>query len=77
MPVSITIRNVPNDVRDELATRAARAGQSLQEYLSLTLRHAAEKPDLATALDQIRAQARTFPPVTMEQILDALHADRK
>ena len=77
MPVSITIRNVPNDVRDELATRAARAGQSLQEYLSLTLRHAAEKPDLARALDQIRAQARTFPPVTMDQILDALHADRK
>ena len=31
--VAITIRDVPTHVRDELAARAARAGQSFQEYL--------------------------------------------
>ncbi|WP_396654373.1 FitA-like ribbon-helix-helix domain-containing protein, partial [Microbacterium sp.] len=34
MSVAITVRNVPDDVRDELASRAARSGRSLQEYLS-------------------------------------------
>jgi len=33
MSVTITVRDVPDDVRDELAARAARAGKSLQEYL--------------------------------------------
>jgi len=77
MPVSITIRDVPNEIRDELAARAARAGQSLQEYLSLTLREIAEKPDIRAALVEIRARARTFPPVTSADILDAVHTDRK
>jgi len=27
MPVNITIRNVPDEVRDELAARAARSGR--------------------------------------------------
>ena len=33
MPVTITIRNVPDDVRNRLAARAAGSGRSLQEYL--------------------------------------------
>jgi hypothetical protein len=33
MSVDIIIRNVPDEVRDELAGRAARQGRSLQEYL--------------------------------------------
>jgi len=77
MPVSITIRDVPNEIRDELAARAARAGQSLQEYLSLTLSDIAERPDITVALAEIRARARTFPPVTIAEILDDIHADRK
>jgi plasmid stability protein len=77
MPVSITIRDVPNETRDELAARAARAGQSLQEFLSLTLRDIAERPDMNTALAEIRARARNFPPVTMAEILEDIAADRK
>ncbi|MPZ24018.1 MAG: hypothetical protein GEU28_10860 [Dehalococcoidia bacterium] len=30
---SITIRDVPSEVRDELAARASRSGRSLQEFL--------------------------------------------
>lgn len=74
---SITIRNVPAETRDELAARAARAGQSLQEFLSLRLREIAEKPDMATALAEIRERARNFPPVTTSEILEAIAADRK
>ncbi len=33
MAVAITVLDVPDEVRDELAARAARAGKSLQEYL--------------------------------------------
>jgi len=44
MPVSVTIREVPDDVRDELAARAARAGQSLQEYLRGQLTALASRP---------------------------------
>ncbi len=29
----MTVRDVPTEVRDELAARAARAGKSLQQYL--------------------------------------------
>lgn len=33
MSVVISIHDVPDSVRDELAARAARAGKLLQEYL--------------------------------------------
>ena len=33
MATSITIRDVPDETRDELAARAALTGRSLQEYL--------------------------------------------
>ena len=33
MTTSITVRNVPQEIRDRLASRAALKGQSLQEYM--------------------------------------------
>lgn len=59
MPVAITIRNVPDDVRDELAARAARSGQSLQEYLAGHLEEMATRPDVADAVLAARTRART------------------
>jgi plasmid stability protein len=53
--VAVTVRDVPDDVRDELAARAARAGKSLQEYLRGLLVAAAERP----SLDQVLARARS------------------
>jgi antitoxin FitA len=52
--VAVTIRNVPEPVRDELAARAARAGKSLQEYLRGVLVATADKP----AVDDVIARAR-------------------
>ncbi|MDQ1710048.1 MAG: antitoxin FitA [Frankiaceae bacterium] len=56
---AITIRNVPDDVRDALASRAARSGRSLQEYLAAELAELARRPDVAEAIAAARSRART------------------
>jgi plasmid stability protein len=58
--VAVTIRDVPDDVRDELSARAARAGKSLQEFLRGLLIAAADKP----AVDDVLARARTRASAT-------------
>lgn len=55
---SITIRDVPDDVRDELAARARRSGRSLQEYRRTELVGLAEQPDLDTLLARVRERKR-------------------
>jgi len=78
MPVSITIRNVPTEVRNELAARAARSGQSLQEYLLATLVHLAGRPDVRTVIERARERVRrTGVGLTTEQILEALRPERE
>ena len=51
---SILIRDVPDDVRAELAARAARKGQSMQEFLKATLVEMVAKPDIETWVEQVR-----------------------
>jgi antitoxin FitA len=75
---SITIRNVPADVHDELAARAARSGQSLQEYLLAALTSLAARPDVRTVLDRARARVEaTGSGLSAEQILEALDEGRR
>jgi antitoxin FitA len=74
----VTIRNVPERVRDELAARAARAGKSLQEYLRGVLIEAAEKPTVDEVLDRARTRvAATGVRVTPAATLAARDADRR
>ncbi len=56
MPTVISIRNVPDDVRDELAARAGRSGRSLQEYLRGALIDLASRPDPALLMSEARAR---------------------
>jgi antitoxin FitA len=58
MPVAITIRNVPERVRDELAARAARSGRSLQEYLAGVLTELTTRPLVEDAVAEARSRAR-------------------
>jgi len=44
MGIQITIRDVPEAVRDELASRAAREGKSMQEYLRHAIELLASRP---------------------------------
>jgi plasmid stability protein len=77
MSVAITIRNVPDEVRDELAARAARTGRSLQEYLLRQLADLASRP----SVDDVVARARSRTHATgilldPHEILAARDADR-
>lgn len=78
MPVAITIRNVPDSVRDELAARAARSGRSLQEYLALQLAELAAKPLVSEAVAVARRTARLSGRVLdPADIVAARDADRQ
>lgn len=78
MTVAITIRDVPDDVRDELAARAARAGKSLQEYLRGMLVETAARAPVEDVIRRARARvASTGVRVDAESILAARDADRR
>ncbi len=74
--VSITIRNVPEETRDELAARAARSGRSLQEFLRGELITMASKPDMTTVLARIDARKKaTGTTLSADKILEYRDAD--
>jgi len=78
MSVAITVRDVPDAVRDELAARAARAGKSLQEYVRAMLVDAASRPPVADVIARARARVdATGVQVDAGSILAARDADRR
>lgn len=75
---TITIRNVPEETRDELAARAARSGRSLQEYLLGMLVERAKHPDMETVLARIEARVKaTGTSLPTEVILEYLDEQRR
>lgn len=78
MARSITIRDVPDKARDELAARAALSGRSLQEYLRAQLIELAERPDVEAVLARIRERKhRTGTRLPRETILAHRREDRR
>lgn len=78
MSVAITVREVPNEVRDELAARAARAGQSLQEYLRGLLIDVVAHPPVGDVIARARARvAVTGVRLDAGSIIAARDADRR
>ncbi len=78
MAVTITIRNVPVEVRDELAARAAGTGRSLQEYVRQQLIDEAAHPDPDVLLRQARERVRvTGTRFDAADILADRDADRR
>ncbi|HEY5875891.1 MAG TPA: hypothetical protein VIT64_11340 [Ilumatobacteraceae bacterium] len=76
--VAITVRDVPDAVRDELASRAARLGKSLQEYLRGELEALAARPTLDDVLDRARARvAATGSRLAAETIIELRDLDRR
>lgn len=77
MPIQITIRDVPEKVRDELAARAALKGKSMQEYLRAELENLAARPSVDAWLEQVRNRKRASGTrVSIRQILKERDADR-
>ncbi|TNU73030.1 hypothetical protein FH969_13620 [Miniimonas arenae] len=77
MSVNVTIRDVPNDVRDVLAARAARSGRSLQEYLKLQLVDLAYRPLAVEVIADLRRHAASLPPLDPQALIDDIAADRQ
>jgi hypothetical protein len=78
MGVQITIRDVPEEVRDELAGRAVRERKSMQEYLKEQLERLAARPSIDTWLERVRERKRAaHGRVSGKQILRHRDADRR
>ena len=75
--VQITIRGVPEEVRDELAMRAALQRQSMQEFLRCELERIASKPSVGAWLQDVRSRkAETKTRIPPSRILRVRDADR-
>lgn len=78
MAKSITIRDVPDDTRNELAARAARSGRSLQEYLRTMLVDHASRPAVEDLIARVRARKlATRSKLVPEKILKYRDVDRR
>lgn len=78
MSVTITIRDVPDPVRAELAARAAQAGQSMQEYLRAMLVERVSRPSVDDVIARARARVDTTGSlVDTRATLDARDAGRR
>jgi antitoxin FitA len=76
MPL-IQIRDVPEAVRDELARKAAAAGQSMQAYLLGELTKLAERPSMAEIVKRAQGRAKdSGSTVTMDDAVAAVRAAR-
>ena len=75
MPKSITIHDVPDDVCQELAARAALAGRSRTAYLR-SLFDIASRPDAEVWVARVRARKiPTDSAISVEQVLAHRNAD--
>lgn len=78
MAVQITIRDVPEAVRDELAARAARERKSMQEYLREELERLAARPSVHVWIEQVRERKRAAARrIAARTILAQRDADRR
>lgn len=74
MSKMIQVRNVPDDLHRELKARAARAGNTLSDYLLRELERAAARPTPA----ELRARLATRRPIEpVQSIADALRSERE
>lgn len=71
---SVQIKDVPEETHAVLRQRAARAHQSLQEYLRSRLIEEAATPTLEEVLE--RAGHRTGGSVSFEAAVEAVRSDR-
>lgn len=78
MAVQITIRDVPEEIRDELAARAARQRKSMQEYLRGELERLAARPTIDQWLRRVRERKQIVNNrISPEEILRHREADRR
>lgn len=72
--MNVLVRDIPDDVHAALQRRAARRGQSLQQYLAGELRRLAEQPTIDELLD--RVDRRRGGSVGLAQAAEDLREER-
>ena len=60
MPVKITIKGVPERVRDELAARAAAQRKSMEAFLRCELKRIATRPSPESVLTEVREREQAL-----------------
>lgn len=77
MLIQITIRGVPEEVRDQLAVRAALQRQPTQEFLRGDLERIASRPSVEIWLERVRyRKAAGDNRISSSDILRARDQDR-
>ena len=75
---TITIRHVPDEVRNELAARASRSGRSLQEFMLGEVTRLAAQSSMDDLIAEIRARKRaTGTRVDAATIVAAVATERR
>jgi antitoxin FitA len=78
MSVAITIREVPEEVRDELAARADQEGKSMQQYLRQLLIATANRPSQKQLIREITERnKRRKSHLSRDFIVDAIREGRE
>jgi len=72
---NVLVRGVPDAVHEALHERAARNGQSLQQFLVLELTRLAERPTRDEVLDRIERRRGGFR-LTGREVVEDIHAER-
>ena len=77
--VMLQIRHVPEEVHCELKVRAARAGQSLSDFVLAELTRMATRPTLDEIAARVRARDLAHPRGDLELTVDlaAAHDERE
>jgi len=78
MTVQITIRNVPETIRNEIASRAAAEGKSMQQFLLAVLERTVAYPCQTKLMERIRERVRASKSgITTADILAARDEERR
>lgn len=72
---SLQVKHVPADVHATLRERAARRGQSLQEYTLHLLTEHADRPTLDEIFDRVEARGHDHD-VSIDEIVALVRSDR-
>ena len=77
MTVQITIRNVPEEMRDELKLRAARNRQSMQAFILSELERILSRPSNEELMKRAAEHAATFGSrIGSDKIVQMIREDR-
>lgn len=71
---NVQVRDVPDEVHEVLVTRAAQAGQSLQQFLAAQLGVIAATPSTLDIIDRI--EQRSKGRISAESTIALLDAER-